>query len=137
MSTRCDRGNARVQVFDKLGVLKRAVPIDPEGFSYQPLRTNDIGFSSDAPQAFFYTSDVGSGTVWILNHVMGGVVRGIGRMGNHAGEFIGVHTWRPIRRAISTCPKAAVAGPRRSSSSKNRGPRYCGTLIRGCLEAIS
>lgn len=88
----CDRGNARVEVFDRMGVLQRIIPIAPEGFSYQPLRTNDIGFSNDRAQAFFYTSDVGSGTVWILNRMLGHVVGGIGGMGHHAGQFIGVHT---------------------------------------------
>lgn len=65
---------ALVEVFDKMGVLKCIIPIDPEGFSYQPLRTNDIGFSTDQTETFFYTSDVGSGAVWILS------------------QFIGVHT---------------------------------------------
>lgn len=88
----CDRGNARVEVFDKLGVLERTIPINPEGFSYQPLRTNDIAFSTDQTQTFFYTSDVGSGTVWILNRAMGVVVSGLGSMGHHAGQFVGVHT---------------------------------------------
>jgi sugar lactone lactonase YvrE len=88
----CDRGNARVQVFDRTGALGRSIAIAPEGFSYQPLRTNDIAFSTDPPQSFFYTSDVGSGTVWILNRALGRVVSGIGGMGQQAGQFIGVHT---------------------------------------------
>ncbi len=88
----CDRGNARVQVFSKMGMFQREIPIDPKGFSYQPLRTNDIAFSGDQSQTFFYTSDVGSGTVWILNRALGGVVGGIGSMGHYAGQFIGVHT---------------------------------------------
>ncbi len=86
----CDRGNARVEVFDRTGKYLREIPINPEGFSYQPLRTNDIAFSPD--QTFFYTSDVGSGTVWIVNRATGEIVGGIGSMGNHAGQFIGVHT---------------------------------------------
>ena len=88
----CDRGNARVEVFDRVGTLQRIIPIEPEGFSYQPLRTNDIAFSTDPEQSFFYTSDVGSGTVWILNRTTGRVVGGIGGMGQRAGHFIGVHT---------------------------------------------
>ena len=88
----CDRGNARVQVFDRTGKLERTIAIEPEGFSYQGLRTNDIAFSMDAEQSFFYTSDVGSGTVWILNRSTGRVVTGIGGMGQGAGQFIGVHT---------------------------------------------
>ena len=88
----CDRGNARVEVFDKMGKYQREIPINPPGFSYQPLRTNDIAFSPDPSQTYFYTSDVGSGTVWILNRVTGAIVGGIGSMGNHAGQFIGVHT---------------------------------------------
>ena len=88
----CDRGNARVEVFDRKGELKRTIAINPEGFSYQPLRTNDIAFSKDPAQTFFYTSDVGSGTVWILNRNSGAIVAGIGSMGQQAGQFIGVHT---------------------------------------------
>lgn len=88
----CDRGNARVQVFDRQGALQRVIPIAPEGFSYQGLRTNDIAFSPDPAQAFFYTSDVGAGTVWILNRTAGKVVGGFGGMGQGAGQFIGVHT---------------------------------------------
>ena len=88
----CDRGNARVQVFDRTGTLERTIAIEPEGFSYQGLRTNDIAFSMDAAQSFFYTSDVGSGTVWIVNRSSGRVVAGIGGMGQGAGQFIGVHT---------------------------------------------
>ena len=30
--------------------------------------------------------------MWILNRAMGTIVGGIGSMGNHAGQFIGVHT---------------------------------------------
>lgn len=88
----CDRGNNRIQVFDRMGVLKRTMPIEPEGFSYQPLRTNDIAFSTDPGQAFLYTSDVGAGTVWILNRATGAVEAGIGSVGHHAGQFVGVHT---------------------------------------------
>jgi len=88
----CDRGNARVEVFDRAGKFQRAIPINPDGFSYQALRTNDIAFSPDPGQTYFYTSDVGSGTVWILNRMTGAIVGGIGSMGNHAGQFIGVHT---------------------------------------------
>lgn len=75
-----------------MGELERTISIEPEGFSYQPLRTNDIAFSNDQAQTFFYTSDVGSGTVWILNRTLGRVVSGIGSMGHHAGQFVGVHT---------------------------------------------
>ena len=88
----CDRGNARVEVFDRIGHRQRSIPITPEGFSYQPLRTNDIAFSTDPDQAYFYTSDVGSGTVWILERATGRIVGGIGGMGHYAGQFIGVHT---------------------------------------------
>ncbi len=88
----CDRGNARVQVFDRTGALTRTIPIEPEGFSYQGLRTNDIAFSIDQPQTYFFTSDVGSGTVWIIDRMQGRVMAGVGGMGQGAGQFIGVHT---------------------------------------------
>ena len=62
----CDRGNARVEVFDRTGKYLREIPIAPAGFAYTGLRTNDITFSNDPNQTYFYTSDVGSGTVWSM-----------------------------------------------------------------------
>ena len=111
----CDRGNARVQVFDRTGALKRTIAINPQGFSYQPLRTNDIAFSTDPSQTFFYTSDVGSGTVWILNRATGAIVAGIGSMGQQAGQFIGVHTMATDSKGTCTSLKAAEGDARRSS----------------------
>ena len=75
-----------------MGVLQRDIPINPEGFLNQPLRTNDIAFSSDDAQAYFYTSDVGSSSVWILNRAKGGIEGGFGSVGHLAGQFVGVHT---------------------------------------------
>lgn len=88
----CDRGNARVSVFDRMGVRQRDIPIDPEGFTNQPLRTNDIGFSTDDGQSYFYTTDVGSSSVWILDRTTGAIVGGVGSVGHMAGQFVGVHT---------------------------------------------
>lgn len=88
----CDRGNQRIEVFDKMGAFKREIPINPEGLSYLSLRTNDIAFSPDQGQTYIHTSDVGSGSVWILNRMTGVIVSGIGSMGHNAGQFVGVHT---------------------------------------------
>jgi sugar lactone lactonase YvrE len=88
----CDRGNARVEVFDRLGARRRSIPIATDGWSYQPLRTNDLAFSNDPEQSYVFTSDVGAGTVWMLNRASGRIVSGIGSVGHHAGQFVGVHT---------------------------------------------
>lgn len=66
-------------------------PIESSAFIVEGGRIGR-GFSNDQAQTFFYTSDVGSGTVWILNRTTGRVVNGIGSMGHHAGQFVGVHT---------------------------------------------
>jgi sugar lactone lactonase YvrE len=88
----CDRGHNRVQVFDKVGGFKRFIPIDPEGYLDAPLRTNDIDFSKDGDQTYFYTTDVGSGSIWVLNRTAGGVVGRMGGIGHYAGQLIGIHT---------------------------------------------
>ena len=117
----CDRGNARVEVFDRVGALKRIIPIAPEGFSYQPLRTNDIAFSKDPNQAFFYTSDVGSGTVWILEprerarSSAASAAWVSGRVSSSAST-----RWLSIRKATCTCRRAAEGAAPRSSSSSRR-----------------
>jgi len=88
----CDRAHNRVQVFDKTGAFKRFIPVDPPGFTDAPIRVNDIGFSTDPLQTFFYSTDVGSGNVWIVNRMTGVIVGGLGTIGHHAGGFVGPHT---------------------------------------------
>ena len=112
----CDRGNARVEVFDRTGKYLREIPIAPEGLSYTGLRTNDIAFSNDPSQTYFYTSDVGSGTVWILNRTTGAsVMAGSAEWDRARGSSSASTQWRRIPVGTSTSPRVGAGGGRRSS----------------------
>ncbi len=88
----CDQGHNHVQVFDKTGVFKRVIAVDPPGFTQAGLRANDIAFSTDPQQTYFYSTDVGNGNVWIVNRETGKVVGSLGAMGHQPGQFVGSHT---------------------------------------------
>ncbi len=88
----CDRAHNRIQVFDKLGAFQRFIAVDPAGYTHAPIRVNDIGFSTDPQQTYVYSSDVGSGTIWIVDRLKGTVVGGVGGVGHHAGQLVGPHT---------------------------------------------
>jgi sugar lactone lactonase YvrE len=93
----CDRSNHRIQVFDKLGNLKRIIAVDPPT-SISPLgllgtlRATDIAFSNDRNQTWIFDTDLGNNKVWILDRALGVVVSGFGNSGQMAGEFIFPHT---------------------------------------------
>ena len=88
----CDRGNNRVQVFDKLGNFKREIRVDPEGLAYSGLKANDIEFSLDPTQQYIFAIDVTGGAIWLLDREKGGIVGGFGSVGRAAGQFVGPHT---------------------------------------------
>ena len=86
----CDRGQNRIQVFDKLGNLERIIPIDPPDQSRARERAADLAFSPDGD--FMYVTDLGSARVWILDVKQGSIIGEIGRAGHMAGEFNFPHT---------------------------------------------
>jgi hypothetical protein len=90
----CDRGQNRIQVFNKMGMLERIIPIDPPSptLILSTNRACDIDFSEDRGQAFIYDTDLGSDTVWILDRALGAIVSSLGRAGHNAGEFAFAHT---------------------------------------------
>ena len=88
----CDRGQNRVQVFDKKGTLIRVIPIDPPEYLNATLRADDIEFSRDADQRWLFVVDLGSNRVWILERASGEIVGSIGSSGHMAGEFTFPHT---------------------------------------------
>lgn len=88
----CDRGQNRVQVFDKQGTLVRIVPIDPPGYLDATLRADDIELSRDDEQRWLFVVDLGSNRVWILERETGEIVGSLGRSGHMAGEFTFPHT---------------------------------------------
>ncbi len=88
----CDRGQNRVQVFDKKGTLIRVIPIDPPEYLNATLRADDIEFSRDADQRWLFVVDLGSNRIWILERASGDIVGSIGGSGHMAGEFTFPHT---------------------------------------------
>jgi sugar lactone lactonase YvrE len=88
----CDRGQNRIQVFDKTGNLKRIIPIDPPDQMKATLRATDLEFSTGSAQTFMFVVDLGSNRIWILDRATGAIVGSVGRSGHMAGEFIFPHT---------------------------------------------
>jgi hypothetical protein len=91
----CDRGNNRIQVFDKTGNLKRTIPIDPPAYMKQrvsPSAANDFAFSRDRSQSFMFNTDLGSYIIWVMARDSGQVIGSIGRPGRMAGDFILPHS---------------------------------------------
>ena len=88
----CDRGQNRVQVFDKEGTLVRVIPIDPPEYLNATLRADDIELSRDEDQRWLFVVDLGSNRVWIFERESGDIVGSIGGSGHLAGEFTFPHT---------------------------------------------
>jgi hypothetical protein len=91
----CDRGQDRIQVFDKMGNLKRIIPVVP-GTGTPGLGTAgsawDVDFSPDRQQTFMFDSDGGNEVLWIFDRVAGSILAGFGRPGHMAGDFTFLHT---------------------------------------------
>ena len=88
----CDRGQNRLQVFDREGNLVRTIPIDPPAYMNATLRATDIELSRDPEQRYLYVVDLGSNRVWILERESGAIVGSFGGSGHLAGEFTFPHT---------------------------------------------
>ena len=88
----CDRGQNRLQVFDREGTLVRIIPIDPPAYLNATLRATDIELSRDPEQRYLYVVDLGSNRVWILERESGAIVGSFGGSGHLAGEFTFPHT---------------------------------------------
>ena len=88
----CDRGQNRIQVFDREGNLQRIIPVDPSAYGQATLRATDIELSRDPEQRFLFVVDLGSNRIWILERESGDIVGGIGGSGHLAGEFTFPHT---------------------------------------------
>ncbi len=88
----CDRGQNRVQVFDREGNLQRIIAVDPPDHMMATLRATDIELSRDDQQRFLFVVDLGSNRIWILERESGDMVGSIGRSGHMAGEFTFPHT---------------------------------------------
>lgn len=103
----CDRGQDRLQVFDKLGNLKKIIPVIP-GTGTPGLGTAgsawDLDFSPDRRQELMFESDGGNEVLWTFDRMAAlagaaltatpgqGILAGFGRPGHAAGEFTFLHT---------------------------------------------
>jgi DNA-binding beta-propeller fold protein YncE len=85
----CDRANNRVQVFDRQGVFKHELRVEPL------TRANgavwDMVLSHDAAQKYLYVADGANGRVHVLRRSDGALLGAFGRTGRMAGEFKWVH----------------------------------------------
>lgn len=97
----CDRGNDRIEVFDKAGAVKRVIPVKL-GTAYSPAPDGspgrqaigsvlDVAFSPDAEQKYMYVVDTGNEVLWILDRESGEILGGFGSAGHGAGEFTLLH----------------------------------------------
>jgi DNA-binding beta-propeller fold protein YncE len=87
-----DRGNSRIQIFQKDGTYVEEHFIMPETRRGSTNGTVwDIDFSTDEEQTFLYVADGNSQRVWILRRSDMEVLDSFGRRGRGAGEFHWLH----------------------------------------------
>ena len=85
----CDRGNDRIQVFQKDGRFVREIVVAPE--TLQSGSVWDIDFLPDPRQSVLLAADGTNNKVWLLHRSDGGLLGAFGRSGRNAGEFHWVH----------------------------------------------
>jgi DNA-binding beta-propeller fold protein YncE len=83
----CDRGNTRIQVFQKNGTFVKEL-LGPQ---IPALDTGDLLFSPDPGQRFLYVSDGQKGQIHILARSDGKLLGSFARHGRYAGEFRSLH----------------------------------------------
>ncbi len=102
----CDRGNDRIEVFDKKGTLKSVIPIKlgtaysnaPDGSpgAKRIASANDLVFWGPK-QRYMLVDDVGNEQIWILDRTLAGksgippIIGGFGSQGHNAGSFVTLH----------------------------------------------
>jgi DNA-binding beta-propeller fold protein YncE len=102
----CDRGNDRIQVFDKKGGLVEIINIKP-GTGNVPAPDGtpgrggvgsalDVALSPDRQQRYLLNVDTGNEVLWILDRGVGRgetpeILGGFGSQGHNAGNFTLLH----------------------------------------------
>jgi sugar lactone lactonase YvrE len=94
----CDRGQDRINVYQKNGTPVKEIPIIPGTAALGTAGSAwDVDFSPDHQQTFMYESDGGNEVLWIFNHAAAfaglpnALLGGFGRPGHMAGEFTFLH----------------------------------------------
>ena len=90
----CDRGNQRIQVFDKDGTFVKEALVDAPLGNGGQVGGNpwDIGFSTDAEQSLLVVADGRTHRVHTLNRDTLEAVASFGRRGRWAGNFESPHS---------------------------------------------
>ncbi len=100
----CDRQGNRIQVFDRVGTLKRVIVVAPPGTSasggvHVERSVSDIAFSRDREQKLIFVAYYGcgclspeGGRLLIVNRESGAVVGSFGRPGPASGELSSAHS---------------------------------------------
>jgi DNA-binding beta-propeller fold protein YncE len=84
-----DRVGNRIHVTDKQGKFLKEFPLATyTGVGGAP---GGVAFSPDKEQRYLYISDLTNNHVWFLNRADGKVVGQMGTMGDHGGQFYGLH----------------------------------------------
>jgi sugar lactone lactonase YvrE len=84
----CDRGNARIQVFDRMGSLKEIIEVKPGSGEFGS--SSDLDFSPDS--RFMYINDHGNSVLWIYEMASRTIIGGFGRAGHAPGEWTSFHS---------------------------------------------
>jgi hypothetical protein len=100
----CDRQGNRIEVFDRIGTLKRIIYVVPPGTSDSggvkvERSVSDIAFSRDPEQKLIYIAYYGcgcaspeGGRVYILARDTGAIVGSFGEPGPGGGQFLSAHS---------------------------------------------
>ncbi len=100
----CDRSGNRIQVFDRVGNLRRVINVIPPsttvtGGVMAERSVSDIAFSRDPEQKFIYVVYYGcgcasaqGGRIYILDRSTGAIVGGFGGPGPAPGQFLSAHS---------------------------------------------
>ncbi len=84
-----DRNANRIHVTTKQGEFRKEFILAPStGIGGS---TGGVAFSPDPEQRFLYISDLTNNRIWFLNRQTGEVVGEMGHMGDHGGQFFGLH----------------------------------------------
>ena len=98
----CDRGDDRINVYDKMGNYQRTIAVVPGtgvtlGLGGAPgLGTAgsawDLWFTADGADRFFVEADGGNEIVHIMRRNQGDIVGGFGTAGLQPGQFTFLHS---------------------------------------------
>ena len=103
----CDRGNQRIQIFQRDGTFVSDAFVktaDDDGPGEAP---QDMDFSRDPEQRLLFV--IGGGTVYAIDRETMEVTALFGRRGRQSGQFLSAHSGTLTPTATSTSPRRWTA----------------------------